>query len=971
MAKLSLVTGTTSKLLHVFVQNNSVTTGAGLTGLTSSTSGLVAYYVREGAGSSTAITLSAGTLGTWSSGGFVAVDATNMPGLYELGIPNAALASSAASVTVMLQGAANMAPVLLEIELTAVNNQSTGFGLVNASANVVQWNSSNVASPATAGVPDINVKNINNISTSSVATINANIGETQPINFTGTGTSALVKSDMQDIAGSAVSTSTAQIGVNVVNIAGTASAGVAGYVGLDWSHINAPTTTQGLTGTTISTSQQIASVSGAVGSVTGNVGGNVVGSVASVTGNVGGNVTGSVGSVVSTVSANVTQWDGTAVTSTVSPDAVFIRSGTAQGGGATTITLDSGASATNNLYQNEVIFIRSGTGAGQANIISSYVGSTKVATVSNAWATNPDNTSVFSILAAGPVIASVSGTVTANVTQWLGNAVTSATSGIPDVNTKNIGGSASTGAAGYVGIDWGHVNAPTTTVGLTNTTISTTQSVASVSGAVGSVTGNVGGSVASVSGNVAGSVGSVTGSVGSVASTVSANVTQWDSTAVSSTVPPDAIFIRSGVAQAGGSTTITLDAGASATNNLYQNEVIFIRSGTGAGQSNIISSYVGATKVATVGSAWAVNPDNTSTFSIMSFGPVIAAVSGTVNANVTQWNGSAVAVPNVAGVPKVDVIDWLGTAVTAATAGIPDVNTKNYNNVTATTDANNFPKVDVVDIGGSASVGTAGYVGVDWGHVNAPTTTVNLSGTTISTSQSIASVSGSVGSVTGTVTANTTQLAGQTVTAAAGVTFPTSVASPTNITGGTITTVTNLTNAPTSGDFTAAMKTSLNASTPASITGSVGSVTGNVGGNVTGSVGSVVGAVGSVTGNVGGNVTGSVGSVVGSVGSVTGAVTVGAINASASNIKKNTAIGGFQFVMTDATTHAPKTGLSITSTVSLNGGAFGSTTNSATEISNGWYTINLSAADLNGNTVALRFSATGADDRDITWVTQP
>lgn len=45
------------------------------------------------------------------------------------------------------------------------------------------------------------------------------------------------------------------------------------------------------------TLQTAVAVSGAVGSVTGNVGGNVVGSVASVTGNVGGNVTGSVGSV--------------------------------------------------------------------------------------------------------------------------------------------------------------------------------------------------------------------------------------------------------------------------------------------------------------------------------------------------------------------------------------------------------------------------------------------------------------------------------------------------------------------------------------------------------------------------------------------------------------------------------------------------------------------------------------------------
>ncbi len=56
---------------------------------------------------------------------------------------------------------------------------------------------------------------------------------------------------------------------------------------------------------------------------------------------------------------------------------------------------------------------------------------------------------------------------------------------------------------------------------------------------------------------------------------------------------------------------------------------------------------------------------------------------------------------------------------------------------------------------------------------------------------------------------------------------------------GTLATVTNLTNAPTVGDFNATMKTSLNAATPASVTGAVGSVTGNLGGNVTGSVGSL------------------------------------------------------------------------------------------------------------------------------------
>lgn len=69
-----------------------------------------------------------------------------------------------------------------------------------------------------------------------------------------------------------------------------------GNAGIDWANVEAPTTAQGLTGTTIATSQVVASVTGAVASVTGAVG-SVTGAVGSVTGNVGGNVTGSVGSV--------------------------------------------------------------------------------------------------------------------------------------------------------------------------------------------------------------------------------------------------------------------------------------------------------------------------------------------------------------------------------------------------------------------------------------------------------------------------------------------------------------------------------------------------------------------------------------------------------------------------------------------------------------------------------------------------
>ena len=115
--KLQIKKGTTSKLLDIFIQDSSLTTGAGLTGLTYSSSGLTAYYYREGAASAVAITLATMTLGTWATGGFVVIDGTNMPGCYQLSIPDAALLTGANSVVILLKGATNMAPLVLEIEL--------------------------------------------------------------------------------------------------------------------------------------------------------------------------------------------------------------------------------------------------------------------------------------------------------------------------------------------------------------------------------------------------------------------------------------------------------------------------------------------------------------------------------------------------------------------------------------------------------------------------------------------------------------------------------------------------------------------------------------------------------------------------------------------------------------------------------------------------------------------------------------
>lgn len=71
--------------------------------------------------------------------------------------------------------------------------------------------------------------------------------------------------------------------------------------------------------------------------------------------------------------------------------------GTAQAGAASTITLAAAASAVDNAYKFMTIRTTGGTGSGQSRVVSAYNGTTKVATVSEAWTTTPDATTTYSI----------------------------------------------------------------------------------------------------------------------------------------------------------------------------------------------------------------------------------------------------------------------------------------------------------------------------------------------------------------------------------------------------------------------------------------------------------------------------------------------------------------------------------------------------------------------------------------------
>lgn len=74
--------------------------------------------------------------------------------------------------------------------------------------------------------------------------------------------------------------------------------------------------------------------------------------------------------------------------------------------------------------------------------------------------------------------------------------------------------------------------------------------------------------------------------------------------------------IKIGLVVAGTSNTITLDSDASTVDLYYQGNIAHIDSGTGEGQSRIITGYVGSTKVATLNRAWSTTPDTTSEYII-------------------------------------------------------------------------------------------------------------------------------------------------------------------------------------------------------------------------------------------------------------------------------------------------------------------------------------------------------------------
>jgi len=107
----------------------------------------------------------------------------------------------------------------------------------NSAVDVQQWLQTTVSTPTVAGVPNVNCKTWNDLTTVALPLVPTTAGRTLDVSTTG-------------------------------------------EAGIDWANIGSPTTAQNLSATNIDVDQVVASVSGAVGSVTGAVGSISAGGIA-------------------------------------------------------------------------------------------------------------------------------------------------------------------------------------------------------------------------------------------------------------------------------------------------------------------------------------------------------------------------------------------------------------------------------------------------------------------------------------------------------------------------------------------------------------------------------------------------------------------------------------------------------------------------------------------------------------------
>lgn len=100
--------------------------------------------------------------------------------------------------------------------------------------------------------------------------------------------------------------------------------------------------------------------------------------------------------------------------------------------------------------------------------------------------------------------------------------------------------------------------------------------------------------------------------------------------------------IAYGTAQAGASGSIQLAAATAFADDLINGAVVYIASGTGAGQTRAITDWVSSTDTATISPAWTTTPDSTSVYVVLAAPPGVTATASLPKVDVGAINGTAV-----------------------------------------------------------------------------------------------------------------------------------------------------------------------------------------------------------------------------------------------------------------------------------------------------------------------------------------
>lgn len=516
--------------------------------------------------------------------------------------------------------------------------------------------------------------------------------------------------DVQEIAGVAINTASAQLGVNVVNFGGSAGTFASGRPEVNASHW----------------------------------GGTAVASA--------------------TVNANATQISGDATaadnlelaydsTAGSVPWASIIDQGTAQAASGTTLQLRAAAAfADDEINGNFVVITGGSAGVGQVRQITDYVSSTDTATV-NTWTTTPSGTVTYQII---PDITAASGGLTASDV-WSHSTrsltILDEDSTTLDLNATQIG---SVATGGITEASFATTAGSFDALGIVDqgTAQAATVTTLQLRSAATFADDEIIGATCVITGGSAG-VGQARTITDYVSSTDTATVAAW------TTTPSGTITYQCfGTAASSGGALTAADVWAHGTRTLTafdEDSVVLdldatIRAAAGLASANLDTQLSGIESGIAWNSAWDSEVESEANDAIVAnhLDHLLAA------------DYDPAAKPGVATALLNEIVESDAGVSRFTTNALEQAPTAGGGNITQIegTDA-----TDVIDAriaaanilrpttaGRTLDVTATGEAGIDWANVGSPTTVLNLSGTTISTSQAIASVAGAVNSVTSGVT---------------------------------------------------------------------------------------------------------------------------------------------------------------------------------------------------------------------------